>query len=75
MLDLAEKWKDTYKEYVEVNFLTKSGLRVGFYQKGTEQKALVSSGVIGGRYAGIKIEQLTSLKALVDEGAALLAGK
>jgi len=75
MLDLSEKWKDTDKEYTEVIFLTKGYFKAGFYQKGTKQQAFASSGYIAGRTCGLSMNDLASLKALVDQGAALLATK
>lgn len=75
MIDLSEKWKDTNKEYTEVIFFAKGDFQIGFYQEGTKQKAFASSGLIGRRASRFSIEKLTTLKDLVDEGAAFLAGK
>lgn len=72
MIDLSEKWKDIDKEHTEVIFFTKGDFQIGFYQEGTKQKVLASSGYIA---QTLSIKHLTSIKAFVDNGAELLKGK
>lgn len=75
MVDLSEKWKNIDKEYSEVIFFTKGDFRIGFYQKGTKQRVVASSGYIGKRACELSMEHLTSIKAFVDNGAEVLKGK
>jgi hypothetical protein len=45
---LLNEWRGQKREaYTEVVFATKGDFRLGFYQKGDEQKIFVSSGLIG----------------------------
>jgi hypothetical protein len=76
MISLIEKWKDINKEYTEVIFSTKGDFQIGFYQEGVKQGFFSSSGYIGKVWCSFSsIQDLTSVKNMVDKGLQLLTKK
>ena len=76
MVGLSAKWAGINKEYTEVIFSTKGDFDIGFWQKGTEQRAFSSSGYIGKATCYFSsMQDLSSVKAIADKGLKLLNEK
>jgi hypothetical protein len=76
MVSLSTKWKDENMEYKEVIFSTKDDFKIGFYQAGIKQAAFSSSGYIGKTDCFFSsIQDLSSLKSMIDKGLKLLSEK
>lgn len=79
MLETAEAWKDTTKEYSDVSFVAKGYFEIGFYQKGLERKAFAAAPAPG-RPGKLQIQlksldKLKDVKKKIDEGAKMLKEK
>ncbi len=79
MLEVAEAWKDTNKEYSEVFYSAKGFFEIGFYQKGLERKAFAAAPAPG-RPGKLQIllknpDKLKDVKKKIDEGAKALKEK
>lgn len=74
-IDLSSKWKNVDKEYTEVIFSTKDDFQIGFFQEGTERFSFASSGHIGKVMCYFSLEQLSSIKSIVDKGLNILKEK
>ena len=76
LVQLSLKWKNTERpEYSEVQFTTKRGMKVGFYQRRRDQGAFVSAGDPGAARAFVETEELEKLRTLVLRGLSLLNAK
>jgi hypothetical protein len=76
MVQLAEEWKATGKQYSEVTFSTLGDFQIGFFQEGTIASAYCSVGLIGKINCFFSsMEDLNSVKRIVDKGKELLAQK
>jgi hypothetical protein len=76
MRALAQKWKGTDKrEYSEVEFSSKDGLKIGFYQRGRDQGGFVSAGRDTPARAFLEMNELEKLRTLVLRGMSLLNSK
>ncbi|MBI5971490.1 MAG: hypothetical protein HY884_10100 [Deltaproteobacteria bacterium] len=78
MLNIAETWKDTNKEYSEVFFAAKGFFEIGFYQKGLERKAFAAAA--SDRLAKLQIllknlDKLKDVKKKIDDGIRTLKEK
>jgi len=79
MLEVAEAWKDTSKEYSEVFFAAKGSFEIGFYQKGLERKAFAAAPAPG-RPGKLQIQlksldKLKDVKKKIDDGIKTLKEK
>lgn len=75
IVDLLSKWEGVNKEYTEVIFSTKGDFQIGFYQKGTERFSFASSGHIGKVTCFFPLEELSSIKSIVNKGLSILKEK
>lgn len=75
MSTLGEKWKGINKEYTEIIFSTKGDFNIGFYQKGSDLAAFSSSGYIAKASCFLPIQDLGSIRTIVDKGLQLLSEK
>ncbi len=71
MINLIDKFKNSYREYTEVIFSTKGEFEVGFYQKDSAFTAFVSSGYISKVTCFLPVESLLQLKSVIDDGLSM----
>ena len=76
MSDLAAKWHGTtHDPYTEVTYVSKGEFSVGFFQRGTDSNAFISSGMVGPVRAYLKVPDLVRLKQMVDQAKTTLSSK
>jgi hypothetical protein len=73
---LSAKWDgQSHDPYTEVTYISKGEFEVGFYQKGKQTRAFITSGLIGSATAYVKTSDLDRLKTMVDQATTLLNSK
>jgi len=73
MQNLAIKMAQEQHEYTEVIFVTRGGMRIGFYQEGREQSAFAKvGGPIGGKRCWLTMDGLAEVKDLVQQAVTRL---
>jgi hypothetical protein len=76
MRQLSQKWRGVDKrEYSEVEFSSKDGLRIGFYQRGREQGGFVAAGTSTTARAFLDMGELEKLRTMILRGMSLLNSK
>jgi hypothetical protein len=74
--DLSKKWAgQVHEPYTEITYVSKGEFSLGFYQKGVQTSAFVSSGSIGKASAYLKTADLDRLREMVDQAVVLLNSK
>lgn len=75
LVQLSRKWTNERPEYTEVEFTTKRGMKVGFYQRRRDQGAFFAAGGTSPARAFVETEELEKLRTMILRGLSLLNAK
>jgi hypothetical protein len=75
MIQIASTWKFSAKDSSEIMFLTRDNFRFGFFQKDLLQSCFAEYSGNAGLSGSFDIEDLKTVKLILDKGKAILSIK